>query len=260
MNNYIKNMAFCIVFSLIYYLITFNWIYTLIVFIIYGSFFLLFYETKRKKYFNFLFRSYEAVSYINNFIISLSVTSSVYSTFNKIKENVSNELKLQIDSINHLDVETKIEYLNTYFELPLYGVFVNIIKQYIETGANILEISQLLIHDTRNLENRLHEFQVVAQKKEKEFLISWGLTFLILIIMQLSLSTLVKNIEDELSYFPILVLVYFIGFIGVYYFYCLKIFDTSFIVKGETYHEKLYKKNRKTRFRLKKRNNVTNNS
>ncbi len=260
MNNYLKNSLFCVVFTLIYYLITFNWVYTIVVFLLYTLFFFLFYETKRKRYYLFLNRSIEAVSYINNFIISLSVTNSVYSTFNKLKENVSNELKLQIDSIEHLDVETKIEYLNTYFELPLYGVFINIIKQYIESGTNILEISQLLIHDTRNLENRIHEFEIVSKKKEKEFLISWGLTFLILVIMQFSLSTLVKNIEEELVYYPILVLVYFVAFLGVYYLYALKIFDTSFIVKGETYHEKNQTKSRKPRFGLKKRNNVTNNS
>ena len=260
LSNLIKNLLFCIVFTAIYYIITLDIIFSVFTFLIYLVFFYFIYDLKRNKYFDTLNRTYEAISYMNNFIINLSVTNSVYTTFENMKSNVSDNLKLQIESIGHLDVDTKIEYLNNYFNLPLYGVFINIVKQYIESGTNILEISQLLIHDTRNLEDRLHEFEVNGKRKEKEFLISWGLTFLILVIMKFSLSTLTKNVQMELAIFPLLVLIYFVAFLVVYYVYILNIFDISFIFKGEIYREKVETKIRKAKFKFKKRNNASSNN
>lgn len=253
MTRYLYYVVFSVLFAVIFYYISANWIMALTIFALYLIFFFSVYQIKFTKFKTRMKRSYECISFINNFVISLSVTNSVYSTYEKMKENVSSDLKLQMDSIEHLDVEKKIEYLQKYFELPIYGVFINIIKQYIETGTSILEISQLLIHDTRNLENRIHNFEAIAHKKENDFLISWGFTFLILVILQLSLTSFVINEAIKLNAYSFLLFAYFLMFIGIYYLFILRIYDTSFVAKGESELERTQPKNTKVKSKSKKR-------
>ena len=71
LSNLIKNLLFCIVFTAIYYIITLDIIFSVITFLIYLVFFYFIYELKRNKYFDTLNRTYEAISYMNNFIINL---------------------------------------------------------------------------------------------------------------------------------------------------------------------------------------------
>lgn len=258
MSKYLINAAFCVGFTVIFFYVTKDLILTIAVGAIYLAFFLGIYVYKELEFKKNVSRNYEAISFINNFIISLSVTNSINATYEAMKENASETLKQQMSSIDHLNVETKIEYLNKYFNLPLYMVFVNIINQYVESGANILDISKLLIHDTRNLENRLHEFELVSHRKERDFIISWGFTFLILAVLELALSSFVTNVKDNITYYPILIFGYYLLYIGVYYGFINRIFDISFIYKGETAHEKTERKDKKIKFRFKKRSSATN--
>lgn len=257
MSKYLIYSLFCIGFTGIFYLVTSDLILTIIVCLLYAMFFFGLYNHKANDFNKRIERNYEAISFINNFIISLSVTNSINATYEAMKENASESLKQQMSSIDHLNVEIKIEYLNKYFELPLYTVFVNLINQYVESGANILDISKILIHDTRNLENRIHEFQLTTKRKERDFLVSWGFTFVILAILQIALSSFVKDVKDTLSYFPCLILGYYLMFISVYYFYTTRIFDLGFIYQGETTHEEVQGKDRKIKFGFKKRSSAS---
>ncbi len=258
MSKYLIYSLFCLGFTGIFYLVTGDLILTIIVCLLYLLFFFGLYNFKASEFSKKIDRNYEAISFMNNFIISLSVTNSINATYEAMKENASESLRQQMSSIDHLNVEVKIEYLNKYFELPLYTVFVNIINQYVESGANILDISKLLIHDTRNLENRIHEFELTSKRKERDFLVSWGFTFIILAILQVALSSFVKEVKDTLSYFPLLILGYYLMFLGVYYAYTTRIFDLAFIYKGETKHEEIQRKDRKIKFRFKKRSSDSN--
>ncbi len=125
-----------------------------------------------------------------------------------------------MDAIEHLNVEQKIIHLNKYFDLPIYNVFINLIKQYVEIGTNILESSSILIHDTRNLENRVHEYELLSKRKEKDFLVSWGFTFLIIVVLKIALASFLSNNKIDLSFYPILIFLYFvIFFINLLSFY-----------------------------------------
>lgn len=254
MSKYLVYGLFCLGFTGIFYLVTEDLILTIIVALLYILFFFGLYNYKSNEFNKRIERNYEAISFINNFIISLSVTNSINATYEAMKENASEPLKQQMSSIDHLNVETKIEYLNNYFKLPLYIVFINIINQYVESGANILDISKLLIHDTRNLENRIHEFELTSKRKERDFLVSWGFTFVILAVLQIALSSFVKEVKDTLSYFPFLILGYYLMFIAIYYVYTTRIFDLGFIYQGESKHEEVQRKDRKVKFGFKKRN------
>ena len=113
--------------------------------------------------------THECISFINNFIISLSIHNTLSATFEMIKESISGDLRKEIDSIDHLDVEEKLDYLKNYFDSSLYDFFLKIINQYVFNGGDIIGISQLLIFDSRKIETSLDNFLMVSKRKFIEF-------------------------------------------------------------------------------------------
>lgn len=236
----------------LYYYSSPNWIYTIIVGML--TFGLLFgvYDHLKKRYSKKLNRTLEAIKFINNFIITLSVNYSISTTYDSVINTLSSELKLQNDTIKQFDVEERINYLSKYFDCPIYGVFVNLIKQYVYNGGNILDISQLLLHDSRELEERINEFDFITRKKTRDFIISWGFSIVILMILRISLSQTINNFDERLPMFPLLVFVYFVLVILVSAFFFYRRFNYSFISKGVNKDEKVKTKDNKFKSKSKK--------
>lgn len=215
-----------------YYFLTRN-IWLAVALILAITCFLLFYfDSKRKKFYRVMNRTYEAINFINNFIISLSVSSSLNTALTNAKNSTSEVLQRQIDSIEHLAVEDRIDYLYGYFDIELYGVFINIIKQYTFNGGDIIKISQLLMRDSRNLEDRMHDYQVNLKHKFMDFTVSWGLTIIVLFAMHFSLKNLTANPTDFALY-PILIFIFFFLLMANFALLISKAFDASFIAKGD---------------------------
>lgn len=172
--------------------------------------------------------THECISFINNFIISLSIHNTLSSTFEMIKESISGDLRKEIDSIDHLDVEEKLDYLKNYFDSSLYDFFLKIINQYVFNGGDIIGISQLLIFDSRKIETSLDNFLMVSKRKFIEFSILWGITIGILIILQFSLSMFYESILSMNFYAP-LIFIFFIIFLIFLYLFLKHNFNLSFI-------------------------------
>lgn len=172
--------------------------------------------------------THECISFINNFIISVSIHNTLSATFEMIKESISGDLRKEIDSIDHLDVEEKLEYLKNYFDSSLYDFFLKIINQYVFNGGDIIGISQLLIFDSRKIETSLDNFLMVSKRKFIEFSILWGITIGILIILQFSLSMFYEIILSMNFYAP-LIFIFFIIFLIFLYLFLKHNFNLSFI-------------------------------
>ena len=145
-----------------------------------------------------------------------------------IKESFSGELKKEVDSIEHLDIIEKLEYLRDYFNSSLYDFFLKIINQYEYNGGDIIGISQLLIFDSRNVETSLDNFLSVSKRKLVEFMILWGITMGILLILQFALSMFYETIV-EMSFYTPSIFVFFIIFLIFLYFFLKHNFNLNFI-------------------------------
>lgn len=250
--SYVIYLIISLIISAVGYFLTRSLLSTTLIFASYVLFFFLLLDPKRKKFKRNTSRAYEAINFINNFVISLSVSNSLTKALDNAKNSGSNDLKLHLNSLSHLEVEKQIDYLYKYFEIPIYGVFMNIISQYVFNGGDILSISQLLIRDSRGIENRLNEFEQKSKRYLKEFISSWALSFLILIVLHLSLANLYKQIYS-LSFYPLLIFIFFLLFLVNFAFLLGKIYDISFISKGDTYAKELKEKNLKRKSRSKER-------
>ncbi len=145
-----------------------------------------------------------------------------------IKESFSGELKKEVDSIEHLNIIEKLEYLRDYFNSSLYDFFLKIINQYEYNGGDIIGISQLLIFDSRNVETALDNFISVSKRKFIEFIILRGITMAILVILQFALSMFYESII-EMSFYTPSIFVFFIVFLIFLYFFLKHNFNLNFI-------------------------------
>ncbi len=216
------------IFGLLFYFLTNKFLLSLLVFLIYCAFFFVFYEIKYRNYRVTIRKTRECIQFINNFIITLSVNNSIVTTFNVLSTSFSKELKEQVNSINHLNDEEKIIYLKNYFNSSLYSVFVDLLKQFIEDGGNIINNTHLLIFDTRLIEENLNDFLVISNKKLFQFGLMWGLCFIILLITKVALGNYYLKIQ-LMNYYPYSLFLFFILFLVFLYFILRHYLDLNFI-------------------------------
>ena len=131
-------------------------------------------------------------------------------------------------------------------------MFINIINQYIFNGGDILDISQALMRDSRALEDRLLDFEKMSRRKFAEFITSWALSFLILFILQFSISSIYQAI-DSIAYYSILIFIFYLIFLVSLIFMTYRIYDISFMTKGDSNVKETKTKNVKVKSKSKKR-------
>lgn len=192
------------------------------------AFFFLLIERMYKKYSVLDIKTHECIKFINNFIITLSINNSLLTTFEQVEESLKGELKEQVKALSNLTPEEKLEYLKDYFNLNIYEVFLKLMNQYIFNGGDILKISQLLLFDSRKLENSLDNYKSISTRKMIEFISLWGLTVLILVVIQLALNMFYDTILS-LPFFTPCIFAFFIILLFFLFMFLKGKFDISFI-------------------------------
>ena len=225
--RYIYYLLLTLVFSLLYYYTTRNLIFTCALALIFLILFFILIEREYRKFESNSKKVKECTKFINNFIITLSINKSINTTYEQIKETFNEEL-LMIDNESSEGVEEKIKNLKSYFNLKVYDVFLKLLDQYLFQGGDIIKISQLLLFDTRKMNSLLDDYNVTTKRKLIEFASMWGLTMIILVVIQLSMSMFYETIL-KMSFYPIAIFCFFIVFITFLYLFLSHMFNLNFI-------------------------------
>lgn len=235
--RYIAYFFISILFGLIFYFITNEIIFSVAIFLIYLIYFLFLMERQYKTYSLVIRKTKECINFINNFIISISINSSVSTTFDSLSGSFSNQLIEQINAITHLNDEEKIDYLENYFQSPLYNAFLKLLKQFLYEGGNILDSSHILIFDSRIIDENLNNFLTRSKGKLFQFVTMWGLCFGILIMLKFFLGNYFNKIQN-MEFFPYSIFIFFLVFLGFLYFMMKHFLNLNFINEGIK-HEKI---------------------
>lgn len=239
--RYIYYILLTIAFSGLYYYTTRNVIFTAALALI---FLILFYLLIERGYRKFELNSQkvkECTKFINNFIITLSINKSINTTYEQVKETFNEELKRIDENNSNQGVEERIKSLKSYFNLKIYEVFLKLLDQYLFQGGDIIKISQLLLFDTRKMTSLLDDYMVISKRKLIEFASMWGLTMIILVVIQLSMNIFYSQIL-QMSFYPIAIFIFFIVFIVFLYLFMSHMLNLDFInFLGEEKHAKFKK-------------------
>ncbi|MFA6755653.1 MAG: hypothetical protein WCR97_04015 [Bacilli bacterium] len=227
--------------SFIYYFSSENILLSIVVLFLFLFYFIILFDKGLRNYLLVIKKTRECIGFINNFIINLSINKSITTTFNNLKSSFNGELIETINSVSHLGEEDIVNYLKDYFSSSLYNIFLKLLNQFIYTGGNILNSANLLIYDSRTVEESLNNFLSIGKRKIIEFIVMWGMNFIILLILKPFLGTYYQKMTN-MSLFPYGILLVFIVFLITMFLFFNHMFNLKFI-NSEIKYEKNKKAN-----------------
>lgn len=145
-------------------------------------------------------RFHSCYTFINSFIVSLSIKGSILSAFDYVKLNMDREYLDIADGLTTLNEEEKLEYLKKYFYFDIYKLFVSIVQIYLTQGGDIFNLSHYLINETRREEEYLTHSEAMCKSRSIDFAVLWIFTILILMILRFSLTQFYGYISKLLFY------------------------------------------------------------
>lgn len=193
-------ISLSILISGVTFISTNNIISTLIVLLISILYFFLIAYKHVKKYIISSHRFHSCYTFINSFLVSLSIKGSLVAAFEYVKLNMDKEYNTIVDGISHLKEDEKLDYLKDYFDFDIYQLFLSVISIYIEQGGDILTLSNYLINEARRSEDYLIKSEGSGKRKIIDFGVLWLFTLVILIILRFALSQFYGLISSLLFY------------------------------------------------------------
>ncbi len=221
--------------AIIAYLSTDNFIVAGAVLLIYLAYFIIIFHRKVKSTSAIKKKYHQCYSFINNFIISLSVKNSLQGAYENATLHPDEDFELELRGIKHLDILEQLEYLKKYYTFHTYELFYDVIDLFVEQGGDILEMSRYLIKEARSNEEYINQCQEMNKRKIVELISLWAFTLAILVFVRYGLSQFFEPIKNQLFY-PIMVGAFFLFvLVGIH---IMVTYFTGLEIKGYRKYEK----------------------
>lgn len=200
MNYIIVGVVVSFVLAGISYIACQNLISTLSIFLITNTFFVFIVKRQMDKTQLKIHRYHQCFQFINSFIVSLNIKGSMSAAMESAYETADESTREILDSINEMNEEEKVSYLQKYFKFDLYRLFVDTISLWNEQGGDILQMSRYLVDQVRLKEQYLITCQSLHKSKTIEFVVLWAITLSILAALRFSLSQFFSYINKTIIY------------------------------------------------------------
>ena len=187
-------------FPTITFIATNNWITSSIVLVMTGLYLFLYAYPKVKKMMERNKRFHSCYTFINSFIIALSVKGSLLSAFDTTNGVMDQDYISVIDGISNLGEEERLDYLKRHYDFDIYMLFLSVIKIYMDQGGDILRISYYLTEELRRDEDYLIKCESISKRKVVEFSMLWVFTLLIVLILRFALNSFYLKITNLLLF------------------------------------------------------------
>lgn len=178
-------------------------------------------------------KRHEVFHFINDFIISLTITSSIEQAFEDATLEVKGEEKEVLESVSHLTIPERLEYLALYFDEDIYRVFLSIVKVYQEEGGNLLDIASPLLDEAALNEEKHNAIDTHKKKSIIQYISMWFLSSLILCFLRYGLSSFYDMVAKSLPYL-LTASAYFLIAIISFCVYARTYCDAKLVLKKET--------------------------
>ena len=170
------------------------------------------------KYFSIIQKLHECYFFINNFLISLSIKESLIAAFEAVSTAISDDFKEYLDSINELSPQEKLLYLKKYFPFHLYGIFADIVLLWTEQGGNILEMSNHVTNEIREVEEYISYSESVARRKTFELIVLWVFSLSVVVVLRLSLNDFYGPLTQQFIFMASIGLLVLVVLASIFFF------------------------------------------
>ena len=140
---------------------------------------------------------HECYLFINNFLVSLSIKESLNAGFEATNNAISEEYKEFMDSIDDLNPQEKLLYLNKYFPFHIFKLFTDVILLWLEEGGKILDMSSYVTNEMRQIEEYVTYCQSVNKRKSVELGILWLFSLVIVIALRIALMDFYDGLANQ---------------------------------------------------------------
>ncbi len=206
--NYIYYTLISVLLGLCALLSSNNWIVCVLVMVIFLVYF--FFRTQ-KAYVALTKRGSKTrlvYTLINNVITSISVYKNVDAAVDKCLENIDFSNYKEIGDMSNMSGSEKLTYLASYFSLPIYDAFMNIISLYTENGGDILAMSEYLLSELKQIESQSITLNSFNKSRSMSIGILWVIALVIPIFIRFALSDFYTSLCNSAFYVIGIALVY----------------------------------------------------
>ncbi len=161
----------------------------------------------------------ECYRFMNSFVTTCSVTSSLSRAYEVSCEGSEGEEKEVMEACSCNDIEGRLHELSSYFESQLYEVFLSIISIYEERGGDVLNLSSSLLEEATRIEEESDNREKVSQGKLFQYMTLWAMSLGIVGFLRFALSSFYDTLLAS-STFTICLAIYFGFLLFGLLFYC----------------------------------------
>lgn len=131
---------------------------------------------------------HECYLFINNFLITLSIKGSLTAAFDATRTSISDEYSEFLASIEEMNPQEKLLYLNKYFPFHVFQIFTDVVFLWQEEGGDILDMSSHITNEIREIKEYVTYCQSISRRKSLEIGTLWFFSLAIVIALRLSLN------------------------------------------------------------------------
>lgn len=175
-----------------------------------------------KKFLLFQRKRHECFRFINSFVVTLSVSKSIDFAYNHAVEGLGKEVEDLSRSISELSGLEKVEYLDSYFEMPIYRMFVSTLMIYLNEGGDIINLSSDLLSELTRFEESENDVLSANRKNLVQYCMLWGISLGVVVFMRVALANFFELLVNSplylgcvIGYFA-LMLISIIVYVSIY--------------------------------------------
>ncbi len=207
-NNYVNYVLISLLLGILFYLSTSQLIVSIVVFLIFTLYFCFRVERVWKKSQKKRQKVDFAYNIINSTIQSISVYGSINEAVDRVFQTYDISKIKEIGDLSHLEGMDKLQYLSNYFSLPIYDAFLNIVELYQENGGNILNMSEYILSETKDIQTALLSSNSFYRSKASSITILWIFCLVIPIFIRFALSDFYSSLISSALYLAGIILIY----------------------------------------------------
>ncbi len=172
-----------------------------------------------QKHLSLVTKIHHCYLFINNFLISLSIKESLNAGFEATNNSISDDLKQFLESVDDLNPQEKLLYMNKYFPFHIFKLFTDIVLMWVEEGGNILEMSSHITNEIRQIEEYTTYCQSINKRKATELGILWLFSLVIVIALRIALTDFYEGLANQPVFTASVVVLMLVVILSVYLLY-----------------------------------------
>ena len=152
------------------------------------------------KYKSKTLRFRECYHFINTFIVSLSIKGTVQGAYESAIGAMPLEFTADLENVETFTNKEKLEHLQKYFRFHIYSLFLDLVNLYEDQGGDILDMSNYMLDELRNIDEYVSTCDSISKKKMAEFVILWTLSLAIMVFLRFALAQFFTLLSKQLFY------------------------------------------------------------